>query len=50
MKNLKIKTSGNPDFYHISVDSFKIEDARNLKSIEYEKSFSTGKKNIFNFC
>ena len=44
MKNLKIETSGNPDFYHISVDSFKIEDARNLKSVEHEKSFSTGKK------
>jgi len=44
IKSLGIKTSGNPDFYHISVDSFKIEDARNLKSMEYEKSFSTGKK------
>lgn len=44
MKNLGIETSGNPDFYHISVDSFKIEDARNLKSVEYEKGFSTNKK------
>ncbi|PIP68998.1 hypothetical protein CO033_02805 [Candidatus Nomurabacteria bacterium CG_4_9_14_0_2_um_filter_32_10] len=44
MKNLGIKTSGNPDFYYISVDSFKIEDARNLKSMEHEKSFSIGKK------
>lgn len=42
IENLGIKTSGNPDFYHISVDSFKIEDARNLKSIEYEKSFAQG--------
>src|SRR3989344_2740271 len=42
MKNLKIETSGNPDFCHINVDSFKIEDARNLKSMEYEKSFSLG--------
>ena len=41
---LGVKTSGNPDFCHISVDSFKIEDARNLKSVEYEKGFSTGRK------
>ena len=44
MKNLGIETIGNPDFCHMSFDSFKIEDARNLKSIEYEKGFSTGKK------
>ena len=44
IKSLGIETSGNPDFCHISVDSFKIEDARNLKSVEYEKGFSTGKK------
>lgn len=44
LKNLGIETSGNPDFCHISVDSFKIEDARNLKSVEYEKGFSDGKK------
>jgi len=44
MEILGIETSANPDFYHISVDSFKIEDARNLKSVEHEKSFSTGKK------
>lgn len=44
LKTLGIKTSANPDFYHIAVDSFKIEDARNLKSIEHEKSFSVGKK------
>jgi len=44
MENLGIKTSGNPDFCHMSFDSFKIEDARNLKSVEYEKGFSTGKK------
>ena len=41
MEDLGIKTSGNPDFCHISLDSFKIEDAHNLKSVEYEKSFST---------
>lgn len=44
LEDLGIKTSNNPDFCHISVDSFKIEDARNLKSVEYEKGFSSGKK------
>jgi len=44
VESLGVKTSANPDFCHISVDSFKIEDARNLKSVEYEKGFSTGKK------
>lgn len=44
VESLGVKTSTNPDFCHISVDSFKIEDARNLKSVEYEKGFSTGKK------
>ncbi|MFA5095213.1 MAG: hypothetical protein WC447_00930 [Candidatus Paceibacterota bacterium] len=44
MESLGIKTSGNPDFCHLSFDSFKIEDARNLKSVEYEKGFSAGKK------
>lgn len=40
IKSLGIKTSGNPDFFHMSFDSFKIEDARSLKSMEHEKSFS----------
>jgi DNA polymerase III delta prime subunit len=42
-KKIGVKTSGNPDFCQISLDSFKIEDARNLKSLGAEKSFS-GKK------
>jgi len=44
IENIDIKTSNNPDFYHLSFDSFKIEDARKLKSIEYEKSFLSNKK------
>lgn len=46
LKDLKINISNNPDFYHMSFDTFKIEDAYNLKSIQYEKSFSLGKKII----
>ena len=41
---LDIQTANNPDFIHIHTDSFKIEDARNLKSYATEKSFSSGKK------
>jgi DNA polymerase III delta prime subunit len=44
VEGMGIKTSNNPDFYHLSFDSFKIDDARKLKSIEYEKSFLNDKK------
>lgn len=44
IESLGIKTFSNPDFYYISVNSFKIEDAHNLKSIEHEKGFLNGKK------
>jgi len=46
--SLGIKTNANPDFLHIALDSFKIEDARNLKSFSLEKGFSvTAGKKIF---
>ncbi|MCX6751812.1 MAG: hypothetical protein NT161_03575 [Candidatus Nomurabacteria bacterium] len=44
IESLGIKTSGNPDFCHMSFDSFKMDDARDLKSVEYEKGFGIGKK------
>ncbi len=44
VESLGIKTSANPDFSYISMDSFKIDDARSLKSVEYEKGFSVDKK------
>src|SRR3989344_4456849 len=43
IKSLGIETAGNADVSHISLDSFKIEDARNLKSYATEKSFSNQK-------
>ncbi|MCM2339125.1 MAG: hypothetical protein NDI62_01570 [Burkholderiales bacterium] len=46
IESLGIATNQNPDFSHIILDSFKIEDARNLKTVEYEKGFS-GNKKIF---
>jgi hypothetical protein len=43
-ESLSIKTTGNSDFIHINLDSFKIEDARNLKSYAAQKSFSLSPK------
>jgi hypothetical protein len=43
-KDLGIKTVGNSDFIQINLDSFKIEDARNLKSYGMQKGFSSSKK------
>lgn len=40
MAKIGIKTSGNPDFCVITLDSFRIEDARNLKSFGSERSIS----------
>jgi len=48
-ESLDIKTSGNPDFCHISVDSFKIDEAFYLRAMSSDKSFSQGKK-IFVVC
>ena len=42
LKSLGVNTVGNPDFIYIQLDSFKIEDARNLKSYAIQKSFSLG--------
>lgn len=44
IKSLGIEIVHNADVSHISLDSFKIEDARNLKSYASEKGFSTNKK------
>lgn len=49
LKSLGIETNGNSDFTQIVLDSFKIDDARNLKSFASEKGFSQGNnaKKIF---
>lgn len=41
---LGMKVLGNPDLYQVFFDSFKIEDARNLRKDTQEKSASSGKK------
>src|SRR3989338_11121619 len=48
-ESLDIKTVGNPDFCHIAIDNFKIEDAFNLRAMTSDKSFTSAKK-IFMIC
>ncbi len=43
-ENLNIKTSGNPDFCHIAIDNFKIDEAFDLRSMSGNRSFSPAKK------
>ncbi len=43
-ENLNIKTSGNPDFCHITIDNFKIDEAFDLRSMSGNRSFSPAKK------
>lgn len=47
--NINIKTFGNPDFIHISIDNFKINEAFDLRAMSKNKSFSSEKK-IFLIC
>ncbi len=49
LKDIKVKIEGNPDFCYISVDSFRMEDARNLKSLGVESGFSPNKR-VFLIC
>ncbi|MDP9248890.1 MAG: hypothetical protein M3M85_00020 [bacterium] len=44
LKKANLSSIGSSDFMHMSADAFKMEDARNLKTYEREKSFSNNKK------
>ena len=44
LKTIGVKTTNNFDFNQIELDTFKIEDARNLKTQSIEKGISSGKK------
>jgi len=48
-ESVKIKTLGNPDFAHIVIDNFKIDEAFDLRKMSSNKSFSSSKK-IFILC
>ena len=48
-ENLNIKTSGNPDFCHITIDNFKIDEAFELRTMSAHKGFSAAKK-VFIIC
>lgn len=49
LKSLGVKTASNPDFCHITIDNFKIDEAFELRSMSSDKSFSSSKK-IFLLC
>lgn len=44
IEELGISTRANSDFSYISVDSFKIDDARNLKAFSIERGISKNKR------
>ncbi len=44
VESLGIATNGNPDFCHISIDSFKMDEALSLREMGAQKSFTTDKK------
>lgn len=44
IESLGVKTSANADFSYMSFDSLKMEDARALKALSFEKSNSTSKR------
>ncbi|MBP6060928.1 MAG: hypothetical protein KA515_02940, partial [Candidatus Pacebacteria bacterium] len=44
LKSVGVESTGNADVTHITLDSFKIDDARNLKSYAGEKGYTAGKK------
>src|SRR3989344_303159 len=44
LESFGVKTNANPDFLQISLDTFKIDDARNLKSFAIEKANTVDKK------
>lgn len=44
MRELRIETVGNPDYLELTLDSFKIDDARELRALYQNKSAGGGKK------
>ncbi|MFH1200789.1 MAG: hypothetical protein V1484_00450 [bacterium] len=49
LKDLNINTIGNPDFCHITIDNFKIDEALELRAMSTNRGFSSAKK-IFMIC
>ncbi|MBS3923545.1 MAG: hypothetical protein KGZ37_10435 [Nitrosarchaeum sp.] len=49
IEGLGTTTVSNPDFFKLEIDTFKIEDARTLKSLTSEKTFGSGEdtKKVF---
>ena len=49
-ESINIKTFGNPDFVHISIDNFKIDEAFELRAMSSNRGFSPTNKKIFLLC
>ncbi len=49
LEEINIKIAGNPDFYHITIDNFKIDEAFDLRAMSSDRGFSPSKK-IFLLC
>lgn len=47
LHDLGISTEANPDFFSFSFDVFRIDDAREIRSLSTDKSFSGENKKIF---
>jgi len=43
-EELDIKTTSNPDFYHIEIDNFKIDEAFDVRAMSVNKSFTSSKR------
>ncbi len=44
LESIGVDTNRNPDFYKISLDTLKVEDARNFRSLSSERGAGTNKK------
>lgn len=44
LEDIDFKISSNPDFYNVFIDTFKVKDAEDIKSLANQKIFEEGEK------
>ncbi len=44
LEDIDFKISSNPDFYNVFIDTFKVKDAEDIKSLSNQKIFEEGEK------
>jgi DNA polymerase III delta prime subunit len=44
LEDIDVKISSNPDFYNVFIDTFKVKDAEDIKSLSNQKIFEEGEK------